>query len=598
MLESLSSLMQKQNQPLGRDLSAVNLERLTMTTPLRATVLGQTVWTFRIETRVKNDKQLETTTRNLEDFAWLRRALGVAVPGVIVPPGPLVSYANSRDSSGIGEIPFINEQAEILRSTAQIFCDRLLDHPELQNEPLVKSFALDQPEGWESRKKEAEAAMQVSPAMVQLGAKYALATESMGITSVTNNAAARINQFDRAEMEKAMILERWVVRNDDLLDNCEKAVRIDADYAVSRSLASLALLDLMAQGGDISTQVKATLPGGGDIKGGGTSFSWNSISAIASSSSLSNQNETNNPETTLAALEAQAEEKRRARAPHVAILRELADLRAYLNSAREAISIRDTCRRESWTARRHCAEKKASFAEREAQIKLAKSREEDAANSTNNALQSFSLAAQSAFANYHADTMLATKQDVHQAEKLDGLLRHRFDVCKIRLYAQMAWLQSTWNNRCRTTLRLFTTIELERRKVLVNELQSTLTAIDQSNALILQGAEPSKPLSLPTYSPPDFATELQEIADDEANANAAEFFEPKRSTTSALLTSNFFSGGEATEEKSNLTHDSISSSSNATTAGEHLNQDAETTVATPNSTLSVNKEEDEKEVAI
>mmetsp|Transcript_28004 Transcript_28004/g.90293 ORF Transcript_28004/g.90293 Transcript_28004/m.90293 type:complete len:570 (-) Transcript_28004:193-1902(-) len=524
--DSLNSLVDPR-KPLARDLTEVKLGTVAVTVPTRAVVLTRSVWTFRLEATTEallaSSSSSLFTTRSLEDFAWLRRALVFAVPGAVVPPGPLTSYASSRDSVATGEAPYTNEEAETLRRTTQTFLTRMLGHVELRDEPLFKSFCLDEPERWDARKKEANAALEVAPAMVQIGAKWSFATETMGLQSATNMAAAKIGVHDRAEMDKAQEWEQWVVGRDRDLDRSEKAARRDADAALTRDKATTDLIDALAETTDQGTDTSTTQRGwehvarrgrrGDDDDGddrraganGGSSKSQESDKAADGLTSVQKES------------------------AHVTLLGHLADLRAYLAAAQEALNMRDLCRRESWTARRHCAEKRASFEEREAQLKLAAQREEQAA-STSSAFQSFSLTAQSALASYHADVALATKHDVLQAEKLDGLLRHRFDVAKVRLYAHLTWLADSWHLRCQRALFLFAAHELRLRAALSADFTTALEGLRASANV------DDKAYDIPVYQPPDFAKELAKIKALHADVVVNDdFLEPKRSPPSAIL---------------------------------------------------------------
>ena len=506
-----ASSLVEQRQPVARDLTDWKVVAVTVTVPTRAVVLTRSVWTFRLESiaEIQGRKQApEYTTRSLEDLSWLRRALVFAVPGAIVPPGPLTSYASSRDAIKSGEMPLTNEEAEVLQKTAEVFLERMLTHVELKDEPLFKSFALDEPERWESRKKDADAALQVAPVTVQIGAKWSFATETMGLASATNMAAAKINIHDRSECDKATLWEQWVVTRDRILDRSERAARRDAEAALSRAKATTDLITSLTEAADqrnsedqtISTTTSQMWLGHG--RGYGSEAAPSVCDTLLDTAGV--------------------------RGAHVALLRHLADLRAYLAAAQEALNMRDLCRRESWTARRHCAEKRASFAEREAQMKLAAQREEQAASS--GGFQAISLTAQSALASYHADAMLATKNDVLQAEKLDGLLRHRFDVAKIRLYAQLAWLAASWNLRCKRALFLYASIDRERRAKESQDFQGALTALLEINQVA------DHDYTIPTYAPPDFAKELAKLKalhDDALPSH--DFLEPTRSPLSAIL---------------------------------------------------------------
>jgi len=508
MFDSLASLVDGQRKPLARDLTDVKVRGVAVAVPSRAVVLTRTVWTFRVEATAEilgRAEQREHTTRSLEDFAWLRRALVFAVPGAIVPPGPLAAFAASKDSVPTGEAPLTKEEAETLRDTAQVFFRRMLDHVELRDEPLFKSFCVDEPERWDSRKSEAESALKVAPPAVQIGAKWSFATETIGFASSTNIAAAKITASDRAEMDTSSQWQQWVVARDRSAEKCEQKTRTDADAALHRARATSDLFEVLAEAADQGTSTtKTQQPWLGRPFRPATSFEEGAPP------------EEEEEETTICQTLSDAAAVRRA---HVALFRDLADLRAYLAAAQEALNMRDLCRRESWTARRHCAEKRASFGEREAQLKLAAQREEQA-SSAGDAFRALSLTAQSTFASYHADAMLSTKNDVTKAEKLDGLLRHRFDVAKIRLYAHLDWLAASWNLRCERGLALFAALDAERKDLVLTRQRTALSFVKPSDDRLY---------NIPAYAPPDFAKELARIKQEDTT----DVLDPTRSSSTA-----------------------------------------------------------------
>ena len=514
--DALSSMVEPMRKAVVRDLTEVRVKSVKVVVPTRATVLTRSVWTFRLEAEQEAfsskgfPEVAESVTRTLDDFAWLRRALVFAVPGCMVPPGPLVSFASSRDATASGEAPLSNEEAEALRESAQRSLKRLLGHAELRDEPLLKSFCFDEPEQWEARKREAENALQVAPAMVQIGAKWSFATETMGIMS---SETIRMSTFDRQELDTFADWQKWVVTSDEKLRECERAARIDADAALKRAKATSRLLEVLAETADDASSSK-------EKEEESSSSTTTTLRAIFPPEEEEEEDDIADPKSLVVSA-------------HASLLRELADLRSYLAAAQEALNMRDLCRRESWTAARHCAETHKSFKERQAQEDAAKKRQEKALEASS--FESLSLAAHSTFASYHADAMLAKKSDVQKAEKLDGLLRHRFDIAKIRLYAHLHWLKDSWSLRCKRALYLYAKLDLARRSLTANHFQRALT-----NLLALSTVDDS--IVLPDYQAPDFAKELANLRHEQSKDEVffvkekkiTDILEPTRTTNNIL----------------------------------------------------------------
>ena len=433
------------------DLSAVEVRKVEVGLPAKASLFPIAVWTYRLESwGLEPGGRPTPVSRTLEDVAWLRRALVYAVPGAVVPPGPLVSFASSADASAEGEAPLNNEEAAWLRASGQTFVERLLAHPELKSEPLFKSFCFDAPEQWAARKDEAEAALKVAPMTVRVGVAWDQTTIALGLANV------QLDGGDKGEMAACDDHQRWIVQWDAILDRCERAARDASAAAVNRAGLVEHLLNCAA---DVAEASPARV------------------------------------------LAARVANKKDARASCVKLHASLADLRALLASAQEATNMRELCRHESLNARRQLADHRASNATRVAQLDKADQRAEEAATSTGS-IVAFGLGAMSAVARAHAESALSTEADVRAAEKLDGVLRCRSDVAGARFRAQVDWLRASWASRSGAALHGFCAAEGAERKTLASQF---LDVGDHGKVAAAKG--------FAAYAPPDFAAAIQSDPD-------------------------------------------------------------------------------------
>ena len=230
-------------QMAASDLSAVAVSKIEVGLPAKASLFPIAVWTYRMESfGLASDGRATPVSRTLEDVAWLRRALVYAVPGVVVPPGPLAGFAASSDGTAEGDAPLNNEEARWLKATGQVFVDRVLAHVELRCEPLFKSFCFDAPEQWEARKAEAEEALKVAPATVRVGSAWDMTKASLGL-------GVQLDAGDKAEKAACDAHQAWVIAADAAVERCERAARDFAAAAVDRARMADALL---ACGADVA----------------------------------------------------------------------------------------------------------------------------------------------------------------------------------------------------------------------------------------------------------------------------------------------------------------------------------------------------------
>ena len=432
-------------QMAASDLSAVAVSKIEVGLPAKASLFPIAVWTYRMESfGLASDGRATPVSRTLEDVAWLRRALVYAVPGVVVPPGPLAGFAASSDGTAEGDAPLNNEEARWLKATGQVFVDRVLAHVELRCEPLFKSFCFDAPEQWEARKAEAEEALKVAPATVRVGSAWDMTKASLGL-------GVQLDAGDKAEKAACDAHQAWVIAADAAVERCERAARDFAAAAVDRARMADALL---ACGADVANLSPARV------------------------------------------LAARCASKRDARAPTVAAHRRLADLRALLGAAQEAANMRELCRHEALSARRQLADHRRSNASRKAQLDQAALREIEAESSAGS-LAAYGLSAASSLARAHADAALSNDKDVLAAEKLDGILRCRSDVAGARFDAQLAWLRASWPARTGEALHDLCAAEAHEKKTLADQFADVA---DHAKAVSDAG--------FPAYAPPDFAAAI------------------------------------------------------------------------------------------
>ena len=316
-----------------RDLPEV--ARVAVEAPIKAEMLGgaSVVWKFPIFAHAAGagpgGAGPVRVTRSLEDANWLRRALLMKLPGLCVPPGPLVAYAESPHSVLSGAKPLTADMEVSLMDTMQAFLDRSTSLDLIRRDPLLLGFLYDQPEEWAARRAQAERDGGLAPATVQVGASWLQVTEALGM-----GADAHADDADRDAKRRAEDLQAWVVSMERLLTSCETSTSAAADAKVALARSGRAAVDV--------------------------------AEALCEDRPLS------------AALKAKREDAAKKAVPlregaH-AFLRVCADERAWLATAQEALNMHEWCRRESATARRHLREHVASRDEREIQLRRAASR--------------------------------------------------------------------------------------------------------------------------------------------------------------------------------------------------------------------------------
>ena len=381
-----------------RDLPEV--ARVAVEAPIKAEMLGgaSVVWKFPIFAHAAGGGAGGAgpvrVTRSLEDANWLRRALLMKLPGLCVPPGPLVAYAESPHSVLSGAKPLTADMEVSLMDTMQAFLDRSTSLDLIRRDPLLLGFLYDQPEEWAARRAQTERDGGLAPATVQVGAYWLQVTEALGM-----GADAHADDADRDAKRRAEDLQAWVVSMERLLTSCETSTSAAADAKVALARSGRAAVDV--------------------------------AEALCEDRPLS------------AALKAKREEAAKKAVPlregaH-AFLRVCADERAWLATAQEALNMHEWCRRESATARRHLREHAASRDEREIQLRRAASR---ASESSDYGAQLASWAEQS-----HADAMLSTDADVAAATLAEDRLRARLVAAAALVHEELAKLQAFWSAR-------------------------------------------------------------------------------------------------------------------------------------------------------
>ncbi|KAH8081033.1 hypothetical protein JL720_8928 [Aureococcus anophagefferens] len=170
-----------------RDLPEV--ARVAVEAPIKAEMLGgaSVVWKFPIFAHAAGagpgGAGPVRVTRSLEDANWLRRALLMKLPGLCVPPGPLVAYAESPHSVLSG------------------------------GKPLT--------------------------ADMEVGASWLQVTEALGM-----GADAHADDADRDAKRRAEDLQAWVVSMERLLTSCETSTSAAADAKVALARSGRAAVDV------------------------------------------------------------------------------------------------------------------------------------------------------------------------------------------------------------------------------------------------------------------------------------------------------------------------------------------------------------------
>ncbi|KAH8044523.1 hypothetical protein JL722_14643 [Aureococcus anophagefferens] len=173
-----------------RDLPEV--ARVAVEAPIKAEMLGgaSVVWKFPIFAHAAGGGAGGAgpvrVTRSLEDANWLRRALLMKLPGLCVPPGPLVAYAESPHSVLSGAKPLTADMEVSLMDTMQAFLDR----------PRGRAAAQAERDGG------------LAPATVQVGASWLQVTEALGM------GADAADDADAAK-RRAEDLQAWVAKREE-----------------------------------------------------------------------------------------------------------------------------------------------------------------------------------------------------------------------------------------------------------------------------------------------------------------------------------------------------------------------------------------------
>ena len=442
------------------------IDHIVVEAPIKADLLGGAAvkWCFPIFCHAKGSGAGPArVTRSLEDAAWLRRALLMKLPGLCVPPGPLVDYAHSEHSTLCGKAPLTQDVEQSLMETMQVFLDRCAGVELLGEEPLLLGFLYDQPEAWAARQRASDRDFGLAPAGVVVGAYWLQVTEALGM-----GADAFADDADRAAKRRAEELQRWVVSMERLLSSCERSTAAAADAK-----------DVLAASSRAAVDVAEALSAG------------RGLDAAAKEAR----------ERRAAALKAESPR----RGSH-AFLRACADQRAWLATAQEALNAHELCRRESATARRHLREHIASRDERDIQLQRARSR----------ASESNDLAAQ--FASWaergHADAMLSSDDDVQRATLDDDKLRARLVAAAALVLAELDVLKRTWAKTLADALVVYAKSE--------TFTTDSLGAVYRDVALRLEGATPLPVLDAEAVLVADDAKTDDETAPDDETAGAFE----------------------------------------------------------------------------
>ncbi|KAJ1456292.1 hypothetical protein M885DRAFT_176282 [Pelagophyceae sp. CCMP2097] len=353
-------------EPVGRCTSVV------VGTPLKAAVLlaSTVVWTFPLEA-TRADGVICRQRRSLEDVALLRRGLVYAAPGALVPPGPQVAasqgplalLANARESAVFGAAPREADEAEALRRGMQGFFDRVSANDDLSQNDLFHSFCLDEHAMWSARVAKASRMSAMAPVTVAVGAVWASAADALGFSP----------DEGRHGIEKA---QAWVLQQARGFDALAAAARESADAAWNRAHASAAMHraahGLGACGGPRDTE--AVYPD---------------------------------------------------KAPMALFFGNVAEFKAELSAAQEALNMTDLCFREHAAAKRKLEAVRASAAKREEQDHRGASMLER---------------------NYAA-ALLSTQADVTNAEALERQQATRVAVAQARLRLTFSSLKPTLKRR-------------------------------------------------------------------------------------------------------------------------------------------------------